>query len=288
MDGIGIISVMTATIAHLGPAGTYAEAAAIAYLERRDLQGLPPAKLRDYPSITQTLIALAENEADIAVVPVENSIEGSVAMTLDAIWQLDNIQIQQAIILPISHALIGTADNLSQIQTVYSHPQALGQCQEWLERHLPKSARIPLNSTTAILGEISTEPQSAAISSVRAANLYQLPVIAHPINDRPDNRTKFLVCARQPSPGGSQTSIAFSLDRNEPGGLVKALGFFAQRGLNLDRIESRPTKRSLGEYLFFIDIKADANLPEMKSAATDLAAYAETVKNFGSYDIFEL
>jgi prephenate dehydratase len=288
MERIGTFSAMTVTIAHLGPSGTYAEAAAIAYRELRAARGLEPATLQDYPSIAQTLLAVAGGGAEIAVVPVENSIEGGVATTLDTLWQLDNIHIQQAIVLPISHALIGIGSDLTQIDTVYSHPQGLGQCQEWLDRHLPTAARIPQNSTAAALSDLGTQPRAVAISSLRAAELYRLPVIAHPINDRPDNRTRFLVCTTQPGTGGNQTSIAFSLSRNEPGGLVKSLDYFAQRGLNLSRIESRPTKRSLGEYLFFIDIDADADRPEMTSALTDLRASAETVKVFGSYQILDL
>jgi prephenate dehydratase len=274
---------MTLTIAHLGPSGTYAEAAALAYAE--SLAPETSYQLKYYGSITQTLLAVAQEQVEIAVVPVENSIEGSVAMTLDTLWLLDGISIQSALILPISHALISTNPDLHQIDVVYSHPQALGQCQEWLEQHLPLAARMPVSSTTASLVDLPQHPTAAAISSVRAANLYQLPILAYPINDRADNCTKFLICTRQPSPGGDLTSIAFSLPRNRPGALVTALGFFAFRGLNLNHIESRPTKRSLGEYLFFIDVAADASHPDMNFALEDLTSYAETVKNFGSYQV---
>jgi prephenate dehydratase len=217
------------------------------------------------------------------VVPVENSIEGSVAMTLDTIWQLSGLQIQQALILPIHHALISVATNLSQIETIYSHPQALAQCQEWLQQHLPQAERVAENSTTAALATLADYPQTAAISSVRAANLYDLPILAHPINDYPDNQTKFWAIGLAPSIVGKCTSVAFSLRSNSPGGLVTSLGFFASRELNLSRIESRPSKRSLGEYLFFIDIETDLHCPALKSAIADLTDYAETVKNFGSY-----
>jgi prephenate dehydratase len=270
-------------IAHLGPIGTYAEAAALAYaqIELTDTEFC----LQPYPNIAQTLIAVASGEVELAIVPVENSIEGSVTMTADTIWQLTaTLQIQQAIVLPIHHALISIAVNLNQIETVYSHPQALSQCQEWLQQHLPQAGRISENSTTAALKTLATLPHAAAISSVRAAKLYNLPVLVQPINDYPDNQTKFWVISLQPSTTGNCTSIAFSLSQNAPGGLMTALGFFANRGLNLSRIESRPSKRSLGDYLFFIDIETDTNnCPQLKSALADLDAYAETVKNFGSY-----
>jgi prephenate dehydratase len=274
---------MTLKIAHLGPTGTYAEAAALAYAQR-ELSGTDFC-LQPYLSIAQTLQAVASGEVELAIVPVENSIEGSVTMTSDTIWQLAaTIQVQQAIVLPIHHALISVATDLSQIEMVYSHPQALSQCQEWLQQHLPQAARIAENSTTAALKTLGTLPHAAAISSVRAANLYNLPVLVQPINDRPDNQTKFWAISLQPKLTGNCTSVAFSLRSNTPGGLMTALGFFANRGLNLSRIESRPSKRSLGEYLFFIDIETDVNnCRQLKSALADLDDYAETVKNFGSY-----
>jgi prephenate dehydratase len=274
---------MTLKIAHLGPTGTYAEAAAIAYTKIKTSGA--DFQLQPYANIAQTLQAVAEQEVELAIVPVENSIEGSVTMTLDTIWQLAApIHIQQALILPISHALISVATDLSQIELVYSHPQALSQCQEWLQQHLPQAARISSNSTTAALTTLSTLPHAAAISSVRAANLYDLPTLVHPINDYADNQTKFWVISLEPTSIGSCTSVAFSLRSNAPGGLMTALGFFANRGLNLSRIESRPSKRSLGDYLFFIDIETDLDYRELKSALADLDAYAETVKNFGSYE----
>ncbi len=274
---------MTLKIAHLGPTGTYTEAAALTYAQT-ELSGADFC-LQPYPQIASTLMAVANHQATLAIVPVENSIEGGVTMTADTIWHLAaTLQIQQAIVLPIRHALISIATDLGRIDRVYSHPQALSQCQEWLQQYLPDAIRIPENSTTAALSTLATQPRSAAISSFRAAKLYQLPVLVDLINDRPDNQTKFWVIGLQPALVGNCTSIAFSLSANAPGGLMTALGFFANRGLNLSRIESRPSKRSLGEYVFFIDIETDLeNCPALKSALADLDTYAETVKNFGSY-----
>jgi prephenate dehydratase len=273
---------MNLKIAHLGPKGTYTEAAAQAYGET--LQGIN-FDLEPYANIASTLEAVANGSAKLAIVPAENSIEGAVTMTADTIWQLDTkLQIQQAIVLPIRHVLISTATNLSEITTVYSHPQALSQCQEWLQQHLPHAERIADTSTTAALGTLAANPRLAAISSVRAANLYSLPILAQPINDYPDNQTKFWAIGLQPTVAGNCTSVAFSLRSNTPGGLMTALGYFANRNLNLSRIASRPSKRSLGDYLFFIDIETNVNnCPQLKSALADLDAYAETVKNFGTY-----
>lgn len=277
--------VMALSIAHLGPSGTYAEAAALTYRNWRTQTMGETALLCPYPSIVQTLEAVAKQQAEIAVVPIENSIEGSVTMTMDALWRLDQLQIQRAIVLPITHALITTAQERSQIQTVSSHPQALAQCQKWLEKHLPQAQLVAANSTTEALQHLEGDASKAVISSQRAANLYNLPILECPINDYPDNCTRFIVLSLQPSPGGSHTSLAFSVSANKPGALVKPLQIFAERGINLSRIESRPSKRSLGDYVFFLDLEADTRNPSTQSALAELANCTETLKIFGSYDV---
>lgn len=287
---------MTVSIAHLGPTGTYAEAAALAY--SRWLSGRMGLECRlcPYPSIAQTLRAAERSQARLAVVPVENSIEGSVPITLDSLWQLENLRIQQALVLPISHALLSRAIAPSAIQTVYSHPQALAQCQNWLEQFVPNVQLIPTNSTTEALQHLTEDASSSAIASQRAAQLYNLPVLAHPINDRPDNCTRFWVVGRgefEPCrvksdgevPYHCYTSLAFGLPANVPGALVNPLQVFARRGINLSRIESRPTKRSLGEYLFFIDLDTDGELETVRSALAELTAHTEILKIFGSYTL---
>lgn len=276
---------MNQSIAYLGPAGTYSEAAALAYLNQQSVKFSGECSLCPYPTIAQTLRAVAEGEVSLAVVPVENSIEGSVATTLDTIWQLDQLQIQQALLLPIAHALLARTSNYEGIKTVYSHPQALGQCQHWLEKSLPAVKLIATNSTTEAVQQLDQDEFGGAIASMRAAELYQVPVLAYPINDRPDNCTRFWVVSLQPSQEGTHTSLAFSLPKNIPGALVKPLQVFAERGINMSRIESRPTKRAIGEYLFFIDIEADAEDPLVHSALDELNACTETLKIFGRYPV---
>ena len=276
---------MSRSIAHLGPPGTYAETAALAYLGLLGRETNSESLLCPYPSIAQTLNAVAQKQAELAIVPVENSIEGSVAMTLDTLWQLDQLQIQQALVLPIEHKLLSRASTLEIIKTVYSHPQALGQCQKWLEKFLPAVQLIPSNSTTEALKYLDQDHTSAVITSQRAALLYNLPILASSINDYPDNCTKFWVVSKEPSPGGSHTSLGFTTPANVPGALVKPLQVFAVRGINLSRIESRPTKRSLGEYLFLIDLEADATVEFVKAALSELATHTEILKIFGSYNL---
>lgn len=274
------------SIAHLGPAGTYTEMAALAYTRH---QATPVEfDLLPFPSIPATLQAVAAGEVTVAVVPVENSVEGSVSATLDTLWQLEALQIQQAFILPIAHALISTANQLDQIKVVHSHPQALAQCQTWLQTYLPRAQLMAMTSTSAALQHIQDQPEMAAIASRRAAKLYQMPILAFPINDSPENCTRFWAVSPQPSPGGAMTSLALSLRRNQPGALVQPLQVLSERHLNMSRIESRPTKRSLGEYLFFIDLEANAETPEVQAALQRIEAQTEHLRFLGSYDVMDL
>lgn len=275
------------SIAYLGPQGTYSELAATAYAQRLAQQH-QATTLKDFPSIAQAIKATALGEADICVVPVENSIGGSVTTTLDTLWEFDRLQIQQTLILPIQHAFLSCSSHLDDIKKVYSHSQALAQCQKWLEKALPEAQLMPTNSTTEALRHLEGQPSSAAISSLWAAKLYQLPILAHPINDHSDNCTRFWVLSRQPSHHGTYTSLAFSLPHNTPGALLKPLQLFATQNINMSRIESRPTKRSLGDYLFFIDIEASLDDSHTHAAFQLLANCTETLKVFGSYELLSV
>ena len=287
MDSI----VSSAPVAFLGPAGTYTELAALlACPEQPHLHSQGSHPLVPYPTISACLEAVAAGEQAWAVVPVENSVEGGVSMTLDALWQLEGLSIRQALILPIRHALISCASRLEQIEQVYSHPQALAQCQAWLRSHLPQATLIPTRSTTEELERLPSQPKAAVVASERAAELYQLPVLACPINDHPDNSTRFWVVGRcGSSPGGSHTSLAFSLPHNVPGALLKPLQVFAERGLNMSRIESRPTKKSAGTYVFFVDLENPVGQPYLPDeVVAALEALAEILKLFGSYPVHDL
>jgi prephenate dehydratase len=279
---------MTISIAHLGPTGTNAETAALAYASWLTQEKGQESLLCPYPSIAQTLRAVNDQQVDLAVVPVENSTEGSVAITLDMLWELDRLQIQQELILPISNALLSHGTTLTEIHTVYSHPQALAQCQKWLEKFLPSVQIIPTNSTTEAVRQISQDPQSGAIAAPRASKLYHVPILAADINDYPDNCTRFWVVGLTPTAKGSRTSLAFSVPANLPGALVKPLQVFANRGINLSHIESRPTKRSLGEYLFFIDLEASATEASTQEALGELSTHIEILKIFGSYEVLPI
>lgn len=273
------------SVAYLGPTGTNSETAALAYTNWLTKETGQECLLCPYPTIPQSLRSVARSEARLAVVPVENSIEGSVAITLDTLWQLERLQIQQALVLPIFHALLSYSTSLESIRTVYSHPQAIAQCQGWLERSLPSAQLIPTNSTAEAIQYLSRDWSAGAIASPRASKLYDLPILASEINDYPDNCTRFWIMGLTPATNGSHISLAFSLRANVAGALVKPLQILAERGINLSRIESRPTKRSLGEYLFFIDFEENFERESTRAAIAELSTCTEVLKIFGNYRV---
>ncbi len=280
---------MTVTIAYLGPEGTYSQLAALAYSLAIEQQSPDPVELLALPSIPRAMQATADGMATVTIVPVENSTEGGVTTTLDSLWQLQRLSIYRAMVMPIRHGLLSYAKTLASIRRVYSHPQALSQCQRWLEYHLPQAEPIATRSTTEALGHLIDNDTVAAIASEWAAQLYSLPILAHNINDHSDNCTKFWVLtADRPSPAnadGQYTSLAFSLPINGPGALLKPLEVFARYGINLSRIESRPTKRSLGEYLFFVDLETSHLDHQKQQALEELQRCTEALVNFGTYDL---
>jgi prephenate dehydratase len=276
---------MPVTIAYLGPEGTYTQLAALTYSLQLEKEKCQSVSLKAFPSIPRAMQATADGEATVTIVPVENSTEGGVTTTLDTLWRLSQLKIQQALIMPIRHGLLSKAESLDQINVVYSHPQALSQCQLWLEAHLSQAKLIPTRSTTEALEHLSDNIGVAAISSEWAAQIYHLPVLAHDINDNTENCTKFWVLGLEHKKAGSYTSLAFSLPTNTPGALLRPLQIFAHQNINLSRIESRPTKRSLGDYLFFIDLEADGEDDQTIHALQAMESCTETLVNFGSYNL---
>lgn len=274
---------MPLLVSHLGPRGTNTETVALVYGEQYHGQTGQPVEFKPCPSIGKTLEAAATGQVDVAIVPVENSTEGSIAITLDGLWAAHNLRIQQELILPIAHELLSAGDCLTALTRVVSHPQALGQCQKWLSTHLPQVILVPANSTTEAIQIIGDDPTAAAIASPRASTLFNLPILQSNIQDYPDNCTRFWAIGKEGYLNGSHTTVAFSVPRNQPGALVRPLQLLADRNINLSRIESRPTKRSLGEYVFFMDLEASQTEPRLQEALAELKAQTEVLKIFGSY-----
>lgn len=279
---------MKHSLAYLGPTGTNSETAALAYADWFATNQQQTASLCPYPSIALALQSVAKGKIDQAVVPIENSIEGSVTVVLDTLWRSANLQVHQELTIPIFHGLLTYSQSLEQIKTVYSHPQALAQCQQWLENFLPQVRLMPTKSTTEGIKLLKDDFTAAAISSPRAAQLYQVPLLEPDIKDSPDNCTRFWIVSSEKSDQGSHLSLAFSLPANVPGALLKTLEIFARRDINLSKIESRPTKRSLGEYVFFIDLEGNSHDPEIKDALYELSACTEVLKVFGNYSLLPI
>lgn len=274
---------MPLVVAHLGPRGTNTETVALVYGEQHQARTGQRVDFSPCPSIGKTLEAVAQDKVDVAIVPVENSTEGGIAITLDGLWGAETLKIQQELVLPITHVLLSRGKSLESLTRVVSHPQALGQCQKWLGIHLPQVILVPANSTTEAIQIIGDDPNSAAIASPRAATLFDLPILQEDIQDYPDNCTRFWAIGKDGYLTGSHTTLAFSFPRNMPGALVNPLKLLAERNINLSRIESRPTKRSLGEYVFFMDLEASQAEPRLQEALEELQQYTEVLKIFGSY-----
>ncbi|GBD11575.1 Prephenate dehydratase [bacterium HR23] len=266
-------------LAYLGPPGTFSEEAALLYD--------PTADTLPVPSIPAVATAVLTGMADQGIVPIENSLEGSVNETLDLLIQEPNLRIWREVVLAISHCLLvkpGTRH--SDIQVIYSHPQALGQCRRYLEALFPRVRREPALSTVMAVEQALQSPvPAAAIAPLRASALYPVEVLARGIQDNPNNFTRFVVLAHHDHPptGDDKTSLAFTYDIDRPGLLYEALGFFATRGINLAKIESRPTKQELGRYIFLLDLQGHREEEKVSEALADLSRQAAWVRVFGSY-----
>ena len=239
-------------------------------------------------SISDIFTAMEKGEADYAVIPIENSTEGSVREALDNFVESD-LKIVAQIYLEISHALISNSP-LEEIERVYSKDQALAQCRHWLQRHLPHAQLVDAPSTSRAVQFAKEEPGTAAIASEMAAEHYGVPVIEHNIQDKADNTTRFFVLGKKASGpvgnGKDLTSFLISLGdeaASHSGALLKMLMPLAERGINLSKIESRPSKKRPWDYYFFIDVTGHYEDANMKEALSELKRFCPMVKWLGSY-----
>ena len=274
---------MRKQVAYLGPQGTYAEKAAeiLSKLANFDSPIFVPCK-----GLYSVIKSLAYKNCDAAVVPIENSVEGGVTTTLDALWKFPEINISKAIVLPIEHTLISSG-NISSISEVLSHPQALAQCSEWLSKNLPEAILLPTNSTSEAVNMIKGSGFRAAIGSKSLIEIEGLKELAFPINDVPGNCTRFVLLTADNWVGDSNiASFAFSLLSNTPGSLLKALNYIAELGFNMSKIESRPSKRELGEYVMYVDVEINKNttIETFKTLKDKLKPLCQHLIDFGCYE----
>jgi prephenate dehydratase len=269
-------------VAYLGPAGTHSEEALRA-------SAPPEAEAAPYPTIYDAVMAVEEGSADRAVVPIENALEGSVAVTLDTLaFEAPRVRIAAELVHPIHHCVIAASTvSLASVRRVVSHPQATAQCAHFLREHLPAAEHVTAPSTAdAVLSVCRSEDGSVALGSRLAAELYDCQVLAENVEDHPDNATRFVWLARadavgEPGPD-AKTSIVFWGGGDErPGWLLRVLGEFAERGVNLTRIESRPRRTGLGHYMFFVDVEGSTDTPAVSAALSALDV--EELRVLGSY-----
>jgi prephenate dehydratase len=268
-------------IGYLGPPGTFSDEA----VARCDLAAGGEAV--PFPSFPEAYEAALAGAVDAALLPVENSLEGSVGAVLDLLVHRPGLRIRRELLLPVRQMLLALPGvTLRDVRRVLSHPQPLGQCARFLLERLPGAELEATRSTTEAAGKVAGgEPGAAAIASRAAAARFGLALLAEDIQDSAENLTRFVLVAREDEPptGFDRTSIAFTLDRDRPGGLHEVLWEFARLGLNLSKIESRPTKASMGHYVFFLDFEGHLGDPEGASALAAVRSRVDTLHLLGSY-----
>lgn len=273
-------------VAFLGPRGTNSEDAALQY-------GGTDAEFVAFPSIPALTSAVETGLADVAVLPIENSIEGPVSTTLDLLIHETGLKVCHEVVVPIRHMLVTVPGaRLEDIRTVLSHPQALGQSRRFLERFLPRAEQVGWLSTAGAVQDVveKNDPTRAAIGPYRAHELYGGEVLAHDIQDIRSNLTRFVVLGPEDAAptGNDKTMIGLTVKRNVPGVLFQVIRPFAEHGLQLTKIESRPTKGWLGDYVFLIDFEGHRSDPTVMKVLEAIGEPAAELRVFGSFPRFPI
>ncbi len=275
---------MVKSIGYLGPCGTFSHEAAGLYAEGQW------CTLMEFVSIQDVLYAVKDNVISEAIVPIENSLEGAVNVTLDVLAKEEGLYIKGELILPISlNLVVGKGTLPENITTIMSHPQPLGQAREFLNKYYPKALQVEENSTSQAAERVSSgDGTYAAITSRVAAKIYGLEVLTTDIQDVANNHTRFVIISKEyPNRTGcDKTSIVFSTD-NKPGSLYRVLDIFSLWDINMTRIESRPSKNALGQYIFFIDIDGHIDNQDVFDALTMIKRKTSFYKFIGSYPVFK-
>ncbi len=263
-------------IAFFGPEATFTHQAALKHFGR-NCQYVP------LPSIKDVFFEVEHKRADFGVVPIENSTEGIVNHSLDMFFESDLLIVAERE-EPVNQNLFNLSGNIKEIKTVHSHPQALAQCRKWLDTHLPKAAVTEAASTSDAALKATLDASNAAIASLMAGQMYHLKLVAQRIEDTKDNATRFLIIGRTAAPasGKDKTSIMFSL-KDKVGALHEMLEPFQREGLNLTKIESRPTKKKAWEYIFFVDFSGHLSQKNVQRALSALREKCSSLKVLGSY-----
>lgn len=265
--------------AYLGPAGTFSEEALLS-LGIEDCEPFPCT------TIDEVFEAVERGQAEGGVVPIENSVEGSVPATLDGLAFDTQLEIQGEIVLDIHHHLVAApGTELSEVREVFAHPQASGQCRRWIARNLPGRSVVAANSNAEAVQQAVAAPGTAAIGPDLAARIYGAEVLQRNVEDYAGNQTRFVVIGRgiTPRTGRDKTSLALFLKADKPGALLMILAEFAYAEINLTKLQSRPTKRALGDYMFFVDLEGHVTDDSVRTALDCLRLKLRDVKVLGSY-----
>ncbi|MDR2492986.1 MAG: prephenate dehydratase [Coriobacteriales bacterium] len=272
------------TYAYLGPKGTYSHEAAL--IVSGEAGGSSGAELVECASISEVFGLVERGRADFGVVPIENSLEGSVNETLDAFVFNSAALIVRELVLDVHHHLIAAPGvTLKDVGEVASHPQALAQCRRWLDRYMPNAATTATTSTAQAVKKVVEQGSGAAIGAQLAAQVFSGVVLEEQIEDHFGNQTRFVVLgnALMPRTGSDKTSLALFMRQDRPGTLLMILAELSYAGLNLTKIQSRPTKRALGDYMFWIDVDGHVDDLDVKTALDSLRLKLREVKVLGSY-----
>ena len=264
------------TVAYLGPEGTFTQSAALKHFGHS-------IQTRALGAINEVFREVESGGCEFGVVPIENSTEGVVNHTLDSFLQ-SSLNICGEVELRIHQHLLARDDDLGAIRRLYSHPQSLAQCREWLDAHMPQVEKVNIDSNAEAARRAAEEDGAAAIASEEAAEIYGLTLLSRNIEDNPDNTTRFLIIGHQAvsSSGDDKTSILVST-HNRPGSLYQLLSPFANHNVSLTRIESRPSRCVNWEYVFFLDLAGHVENEQIQAALRALEADAEMVRILGSY-----
>lgn len=291
----------------LGPEGSYSEKAAQIWTMRHQLDSV---EVQYFADIEDAFLAVVHGKSDLSVVPIENSIEGSVGVTLDLLHE-NGVEIVGEIVVKIEHCLLSKGGP-EKIKVILSHPQGLAQCRHFLKKYFPEAELRSTGSTSHAARLAGEFEEMAAIASPEAAEYYRLKVLLPNIQDKKENYTRFIVlraagkstaeqvfeqflCDKEDKPdrpknsshSAFKTSIIVYLEKDRPGALYEILGTFAKNKINLTRIESRPSKKELGDYYFYIDFEGHTGDLLIEETLKDIKNKTDTLKILGSYPAFK-
>lgn len=267
-------------VAYLGPEGTFSYFAGLEYLGRS-------AKFHPCRDIAQIFEEVTKGNCELGVVPLENSLQGTVGVSFD-LFLKHNVAIEAELYSRISHCLLSNSPSLAQITRVYSHSQPLAQCGTWLRAHLPQAALIPVESTAAAARMAAEEEGAAAIGNCRLSAMLGMDVLARGIEDEQGNWTRFVIISPAkgregaPKQGADKSSLLFTL-LDKPGTLASVLELLAHNHVNMRKLESRPLRGQPWRYVFFCDVESDLNNPEYKPLLDALAQNCTSFRILGSY-----